>query len=127
MSEQNKNFERRVNQRFDAQLPLNIGSDGIKFETTTKNISCSGVYCKVDRFLPVMTKLQVTMKLPIIENNKKIEKSFTTNAVIVRVDPEFEQPGCGTYHIGLFFMSIKEENRDLIARYIQQTFLASNN
>ncbi len=81
----------------------------------------------MDCFLPVMTKLEVTMSLSIIENNKKIEKTFTTNAVVVRIDPEFEQPGCDIYHIGLFFMSIKEEYRNLIVRYIQQTFLASNN
>ena len=127
MSEQNRNFNRRVNQRYDVQLPLNIGTEGFHFESTTKNISCSGVYCQIDFFLPLMTKLEVTMNFPIIENNKKVEKTFTTNTVVVRIDPEFDQPGCDVYYIALFFMGIKEENRNLIARYIQQTFLASNN
>ena len=127
MNDQNKNFNRRINDRFDVQLPLNIGTEGFHFESTTKNISCSGIYCHIDFFLPLMTKLEVTMNLTIIENDRKVEKNFTTNAVIVRIDPEFNQPGCEIYHIALFFMSIKEEHRNLIARYIQQTFLASNN
>ncbi|MCG2711337.1 MAG: PilZ domain-containing protein [Candidatus Omnitrophica bacterium] len=127
MSDQNKNFERRVNRRFDVQLPLKLSSDGIKLETTTKNISCAGVYCRVNCFLPVMTKLELKMSIPIIEDNKKIEKKITTNAVIVRIDPEQELPGCDSYDIGLFFMNIKEEHCNLISRYIQQIFLASNN
>ncbi len=127
MTDQNRNFERRVSQRYDTQLPLNIGTDGLELVSTTKNISCSGVYCRLNRFLPVMTKLEVKMTLPIIEDNKKIEKSFTAEAVVVRVDPEHERAGCDSYHIGIFFMNIKEEYRNLINRYIQQTFLASSN
>jgi hypothetical protein len=127
MNMENKNFERRVNQRFNAQLPLNLGAEGIDLISQTKNISCSGVYCQINRFLPVMTKLQVKMTIPVIENKKKVEKSFSTNAVVVRIDPEAEQARCECYHVGLFFMSIKEEHRSLISLYIQQTFLASNN
>ena len=127
MNDQGRNFDRRVNQRFDANLPLNLGTEGFHFESTTKNISCSGVYCHINFFLPVMTKLEVTMKLPLIENGKKVEKTFIVSAVVVRIDPEFDTAGCEDYHIGLFFMGIKDEHRDLIATYIKQTFLASNN
>ena len=127
MNEQNNNFNRRINERFEAQLPLKIGTEGFHFESTTKNISCSGVYCQIEFFLPLMTKLEITMHLTLIEDNKRIEKAFTTNAVVVRIDPEFDQPGCTVYQVALFFMGIKEEHRDLIASYIQQTFLASNN
>lgn len=127
MNDKNKNFERRLNQRYDVKLPLNIGTEGFQFESTTRNISCSGVYCQIDFFLPLMTKLEVTMKLFIVENGKKVEKTFHTNAVIVRIEPEFDQPGCEEYHIALFFMGLKDKQRDIIARYIEQTFLASNN
>ncbi len=127
MNEENRSSNRRIGQRYDAQLPLNIGSGELQLKSTTKNISCSGVYCEVDRFIPVMTKLEVVMSFPIIENNKKIEKNFITNVVVVRVDPEQEQLGCDIYHLGLFFLNIKKEHSNLIARYIQQTFLASSN
>ncbi|MCK4995064.1 MAG: PilZ domain-containing protein [Candidatus Omnitrophica bacterium] len=127
MNDKNKNFERRVNQRYDVQLPLNIGTEGFQFESTTKNISCAGVYCQIDFFLPLMTKLEVTMKLSVIENDKKVEKTFMTNTVIVRIDPEYDSSGCDEYHAALFFMGLKDEYRNIIASYIQQTFLASNN
>ena len=127
MNDQNRNFERRVNERYDTKLPLNIDTEGFNFKSTTKNIRCSGIYCEIDFFLPLMTKLEVTMNLPIIENNQKVEKSFIVNTVIVRTDPEYDQPGCDVYNIALFFMGIKEEHRNLIARYIEQTFLSSNN
>lgn len=127
MNDKNRSFERRINQRYDVKLPLSIGTEGFKFESTTKNISCSGVYCQIDFFLPLMTKLEMTMNLPVIENDKKVEKTFTTNAVVVRIDPEYDQPGCKEYHIALFFMGLKDEYRNVISLYIQQTFLASNN
>jgi len=127
MNEKNKNFEKRVNQRYNVKLPLSVGTERFQFESITKNISCSGVYCKIDFFLSLMTKLEVKMNFSVVEDNKKVEKTFTANAVIVRIDPEYDQPGCEEYHVALFFMGLKDENRDTISLYIQQTFLASNN
>lgn len=120
-------FEKRVNQRYDVTLPLNIGDGKELIKSTTKNISCSGLYCQVNKYIPVMTKIQIAMDLWVIENGKKAKKSLVTNAVVVRIEPEEEQPDINKYYIGLFFLGLIKEHRDLIALYIEQTFLASNN
>lgn len=127
MRQDNDNFERRLNQRYDARLPLNIAGIGVEILTATKNISCSGVYCQVNQFIPVMTKLQLDLTVPLIENEKKTEKYFSCHALVVRTEPESESPDVKNYNIGLFFMDLSEKDRKLLELYIQQSFLRTNN
>ncbi|MBU1044106.1 MAG: PilZ domain-containing protein [Candidatus Omnitrophica bacterium] len=127
MSKENKNAERRVEQRFDAQLPLEIGGADFKIATATKNISPSGIYCQVDRFVPVMTKLGLNITIPLLENNKKIEKKFNCQAVVVRIQPESEIDTSNGYQLGLFFVDIKDEDKQVINHYLRHAFFAGNN
>lgn len=127
MERQDNSFERRINQRFDVQLPIDISGAGFQMSVTTKNVSCSGIYCQVDRFIPVMTKLELEMVVPLIENQKKVEKRFKCHAVVVRTEPESEREMTDYCNLGLFFTDLTEKDRNLLAIYIQQTFLRTNN
>ena len=127
MAKENKNSERRVDKRFDVELPLEIGGTDFKIETATKNISSSGIYCQVDRFVPVMTKLALDMSIPLIENKQKIEKKFNCKAVVVRIKPKPSIEEGKAYQLGLFFVDIKDKDRQIINRYLQHAFFANNN
>jgi len=120
-------FERRINQRFDAHLPIDINGAGFQMSVTTKNISCSGIYCQVNRFIPIMTKLELNIVVPLIENQKKVEKNFTCHAIVVRTEPESKREMTDYCNVGLFFTDLTEKDRNLLATYIKQTFLSSNN
>lgn len=123
----NNSHERRIYQRFDLKLPLNISGKDFEFKTQTKNISCAGVYCQINRFMPVMTKVEITMFIPLLGRGRKTQKRIKCLCVVVRIEPEHEQRMETSYHLGLFFTKISEKERNLISEYIQQAFFAGNN
>lgn len=119
--------ERRIDKRFDVQLPIKIDGADFQITTDTKNISSSGIYCQVDRFLPVMTKLGLKLLIPLIENNRKVEKNINCEAVVVRIEPESTIEQVSSYQLGVFFTNIKNQDREVISRYLQHAFFAGNN
>jgi len=119
--------ERRSDARFDITLPVKIGSGDYDLITNTKNISCSGIYCQVSRYIPVMTKLALTMHVPLIIGKRKVEKKVDCTCVVVRIMPEFIQESLNNYDIGLFFSQIQEKDQALISKYIQQAFFVGLN
>jgi PilZ domain len=127
MSRENNHSEKRTDKRFAVQLPIQIGGSDFQITTDTKNISSSGIYCQVDRFVPVMTRLDLKMTIPLIENKRKIEKNIDCQAVVVRIQPESEVAQRDSYQLGLFFIGIKNQDRELINRYLQHAFFAGNN
>ncbi len=127
MVKENSDQERRVEKRFNANLPLKIGGVDFKITTDTKNISSSGIYCQVDRFVPVMTKLGLKMSITLIENDQKVKRDVDCQAVVVRVNPESESGDTEFYQLGLFFTDIAEQDRQLINLYLQHAFFAGNN
>jgi len=122
-----KHSDRRVSRRVDVNLPLKIAGAGFRYATDTKNVSSSGLYCQLDRFIPLMTRLDMTMVVPVIIRNRKVEKEIVCSAVVVRIEPETEQSAGTVYHAGSFFTAIKDKDRDIIEHYIQQSFSARNN
>ncbi|MBU4305054.1 MAG: PilZ domain-containing protein [Candidatus Omnitrophica bacterium] len=121
------NFDRRSNARFDVTLPLKIAGADFHMATDTKNISCTGLYCHVTRFLPVMTKLSISLFVPLIVKERKVEKQINCAAVVVRTEPDREVQSTDIYYIGMFFTDIKEKDRETISKYIQQAFFAGKN
>ena len=126
MSKNNRNSERRMDKRLEVELPLEIGGTDFKVGTVAQNISSSGIYCQVDRFVPVMTKLGLELTIPLIENKRKIEKKFNCEAVVVRIKPKPSIESGKAYQLGLFFVDIKDKNRQIINRYLQNAFFANN-
>ena len=51
--------ERRRTPRVAEQVPLAITDAQTVMEAETKNLSASGVYCALERFIAPMTKLQL--------------------------------------------------------------------
>jgi hypothetical protein len=127
MKNQKHDSERRSDPRFDVRLPLRIGIDNSQIATNTKNLSSSGVYCQVDRFVPVMTKISLKMMIPLIEDGKKVEKNVEAKAVVVRIRPEAADEITNFYQVGLFFTEIADQDREFIKKYLQHAFFAGSN
>lgn len=119
MNNNRKNdFENRKHPRFVLILPLELSSDDFHIETKTKNISCAGLYCEVDRYIPVQTKLKVNMKLMLKENEHKVQKTIHCPAKVVRIEPAVVKKDT-SYHVGIAFSKIKEEDKDFLLKYIR--------
>lgn len=106
--------ERRNYPRTVKKLPLTISyQQGIKVIATTQNISCSGVYCCVNKPLPLMSKVKIIILLPIC--NEKIKCS----GVIVRSEPTIlEQAETAYQNVAIYFTDISDKDKEKIAHYV---------
>lgn len=110
-------LERRLYPRVDHKLPLNVAANGYDFSTTTKNISCIGAYCHVDKYIPPFTKIAIRMNLPLKDNHSGAGScSIECRGVVVRTD---DGEG-GGFNIAIFFNEIKDSQRQVISRYLNQ-------
>ena len=119
--------ERRSSPRFSSELLLTFVGEGFEVKASTRNISCSGMHCEITRFVPVMTRLAVTLFVPLIVNSRKVEHQLCCSAVVVRSEPEQEQHTRTVYRVGCFFTDLSPTDREIITRYIEQAFLAKRN
>ncbi|MCP4650934.1 MAG: PilZ domain-containing protein [PVC group bacterium] len=115
----NNHEERRSHPRFISTLPLEISTPDFNFQTRTTNLSCSGILCEIDRFIPVQTKLNVTMRLSLVVDDHKIKKSVSCPAIVSRIDPA-EQKDIGNYNVGIVFLHIEGKDKEFILQFIRQ-------
>ncbi len=107
--------DKRLHPRIDQQLPLNVSANGYDFVTQTKNISCIGAYCNIDKYVPPFTRVMVKIQLPGRSHN---QTDVEAKGVIVRT----EDDATGGYNIAIFFNGIKDSPRQKITQYISQFF-----
>jgi len=111
-------IERRKYPRVDANsisLKLKSGqfNDVI---SQSLNISASGVYCKVENEIPLMSRLGIILMIPAGKKTKKIE----TEGVIVRQHPVIEDGKVVHYDIAVFFDNISAKERGILKNYIEK-------
>ena len=116
--------ERRQSKRVDAQIALQLsGSDevfpGESVTTESINVGAEGVYCHVNHFVAPLTKLQVTMVLPI-KNKKGQTKNevIKIKSVVVRCQPAGEESG--GYRIACFFTGLDAATKTTLEEYVRQ-------
>ena len=108
--------EKRKHPRLEKVLPLKISSRQSDIVTQTKNLSCVGAYCSVNKPIPLMTKLKITLLLP--EKTKRPqEKSSKVNCVGVVVRSEVTEQE-GIYNVAIFFEQIREKEKLKLEEYI---------
>jgi len=82
------------------------------------NISCSGVLCRMEKSLPLMEKLLVTLELPD-HGSDNTQFSLECEGVVVRSEPvDCEQDG-SEYQVAIFFTSLSDEARQHIASHVE--------
>jgi len=115
--------ERRKHPRTENALPLKIFKKGLDVITETRNISCSGVYCRVAKPLPMMSKIGVTLLLPTCRKNKVNSEKVKCNGVVVRSEPEIiEEADSVCQNVAIFFTDLSNKDRNKIAEYVLQSF-----
>lgn len=108
--------ERRQYPRVEQKLPVNVAADGYDFTTLTKNISCVGAYCHIDKYIPPFTKVAVKITLPIMCQSGERDSNVECKGVVVRTEDETS----GGFNIAIFFNEIKDAQRNKISHYISQ-------
>ena len=99
-------------------LKLNIGDFDII--THTLNLSASGIYCKVDKELPLMSRLKLRLMMPDAAKDDKSTKAIELNGVVVREHPVVIDGVVKHYDVAIFFEDLSPKNIEIIASYIDK-------
>ena len=116
--------EKRKYPRLDNNVPIKISSDDLDIVTETRNISCAGAYCRVDKYLEPMTKLKVYLLLPFRKSNKVSTKKIACNGVVVRTE---SQPGNNYFNVAIYFSDIQQKDRKSIAEFVDAALSRTKN
>ncbi len=110
--------ERRRFTRADKNLAIKIKDRDADFVTETKNVSCIGAYCEIDGYVPVLTKLRITLLLPKSRNLKN-SKHITCEGTVVRVEKSSDPIENNKYNIAIYFNQISKSDMKLVDRYVK--------
>lgn len=111
--------ERRIAKRIkDEELLLKIIVGGFDTSTHTLNISSSGLYCKVDKEMPLMSRVKLMLMIPDTVKNDKDSKGIEVKGVVVRAHSVIIDGEVKHYDVAIFFDSLEPRARELISNYI---------
>ena len=115
MSKQPNGPERRRDPRLENSIPLKIFQNGVDICSNTVNISRSGAYCTVEQFIEPMTKMKISMMVPVRQGGKFVSKKISCEGVVVRAEA---CEGGQLHNIAIFFNDIAKKDADAIADYV---------
>jgi hypothetical protein len=111
--------ERRRAQRVDANLAVTISGAPEGAQGRTLNISTNGVYFESPKFIDVLTKVQLELVIPFGETGSGKEERVTCDGVVVRVEPDHEEPDVSRYNVAIFFAYVSKSSQAVLSRYIK--------
>jgi len=106
--------ERRLHPRIIKELPIKVAANGYDFLTSTRNLSCVGTYCHIDKYIPPFTRVMIRLTLPL--RNRKNDKNCSVECKGVLVRTEDEKSG--GFNVAIFFNQISQEQKRKIAEYV---------
>ncbi len=110
-------LEKRKYPRIDKRMSFKLDTGGAILTAETINLSCSGVYCRVNQLIPLMTTLRIVFAL-ICGNEENDVEYVECEGIVVRV--EEISPEEGICHIAIFFNDIEDDEKDKIMNFIEK-------
>ncbi len=113
--------DKREFPRYHIQLPLSLAVSGAPQDDACNamalNVSLNGVYCTVQRFLPVFDRVLLTFVLPD-DQDSPYRLVSSCEGIVVRIDPAEEQPECSEYQVAVYFNNLSQPERNLLQSLI---------
>jgi hypothetical protein len=111
--------ERRKAPRIaDEGLSLKVMGGDFDFVTHTLNVSASGIYCKVEKEIPLMSRVQLMLMMPEAAKDGKGSVGVEVEGVVVRQHPVIIDGRVKHYDIAIFFENLSLKHREMISDYI---------
>lgn len=103
----------------DEKLSLKLRLDDFDSITHTMNISSSGVYCKLDKEIPLMSRVRLMLMIPdpVKENTLN---DLEVDGVVVRQHPVTIDGVIKHYDVAIFFEDLSKKDKGIIAGYIKR-------
>lgn len=104
--------ERRISARLVDAFSFNIGFNGYDITASVINISNSGLLCRTNREVPVMSKIDMALVLP---SRTRAAHSETVKIKGVVVRNDHDERG---YRMAIFFIDISSTHRKKLDAYL---------
>jgi len=114
VSEERRKFPRLE----DESLSLRLRLDDFDSVTHTLNISSSGVYCKTDKDLPLMSRVKLILVMPDPAKDAVSTKNLEVSGVVVRQHPVIVDGVIKHYDVAIFFEDLSPKDKEAISAYI---------
>ena len=113
--------ERRKYPRIDQAVPLKVATAQGEFLVETNNLSCGGVLCWFPESCQPMTKLDISLELPVPDPE---HRRIHCLGVVIRQEHRAEQRKTTPYLTAIFFSEISAVDRRRIAEFVLQSMLS---
>ncbi len=114
---------KRADKRYKLEYCLEIYGDDFKIDFQIKDISCGGIFCQTDKFIPLKTKLNVKMEVPLFVNRKRVDNTISCAAQVARIERVMLQNN-DKYNLGISFSDVRVEDKALILKFLKQRNLS---
>jgi hypothetical protein len=116
--------ERRKHKRALLEVPLDledVSGEAKGVRAKTVNLSAGGFYCRIPYYVPVLTKLKISIVVPVTgAAGKQEDHVISCEGMVVRTVPEKASPDVSSYEIGCFFTEMSDYDRMMIEQYLSE-------
>ena len=110
--------ERRKHPRLkDKNISIKLSGEGVSAITQSLDVSASGVYCKVAKKVPIMTRVSITLSLPAVKGGSG-NITMELDGVVVREHSVKKDGKIQHYDIAIFFNTLMPRERVKLVEYI---------
>ncbi len=112
--------EHRKHPRINEHLQFKLKTNHFHIVTETINLSCIGAYCQVNKYIPLMTGLEIVLALPHIDEEGEFE-CVECNGLVVRVEKvSFDANTRNAYNIAIYFSEIEDYQKQKIESFVER-------
>jgi hypothetical protein len=108
--------EKRQHERVKGDIAVAVNDTEANIITEAKDISCSGVCCKTNKIVPMMTQVVITLLVPHILKGEKTIKKIKCQGVVVRHERLKDDPGM--YEMAIFFTKLSKQDKNILVDYV---------
>jgi len=112
--------EHRKHPRINERLQFKLKTNHFHIVTETINLSCIGAYCQVNKYIPLMTGLEIALALPHVDEECEIDY-VECNGLVVRVEKvSFDVNTRNAYNIAIYFSEIEDSEKQMIESFVER-------
>ncbi len=115
-----KSDKRKYPRLKNANVSIKVTSGDVDIITKTLDISASGIYCKVENEIPLLSRIKIILIVPKPGRSKDTSKTvkIETEGVVVREHPVIENEKISHYDVAIFFDHISAKDRQVLKECI---------
>ncbi len=120
MKFKNIGAEHRKHPRINERLQFKLKTNHFDIVTETINLSCIGAYCQANKYIPLMTGLEIVLALPHVDKEDELEY-VKCNGLVVRVEKVSSDANTrNAYNIAIYFSEIEDSDKQKIESFVER-------